>query len=190
MGHRRPKVLKVEKARNTLEVVIEEIPDGGLDLVQEMPAEWVDGLLGPQFFRKDGGARVDARLVRAGPSVVVHGRVRAHLGYVCARCAEEVAFDLDHSFSHVFVRGHETAGLPDEVDDPEALEFSFIEGPLIDVEPLMAEEAVLALPQFPLCSDACRGICQHCGRNLNRGTCECHVDVVDPRWAKLREIKL
>jgi uncharacterized protein len=172
-------------------VSVDEIPDAGMELAQDMPEEWISGLLGPQFFRKEGLPRVEVRILRAGPSVVAQGRVRASLGFICARCAEEMPFPLDHSFSHVFVRGHETGGLPDGVDeDPEALEFTFIEGATIDIEPLAAEEVVLALPQFPLCSESCKGVCQHCGRNLNEGACECHVDVVDPRWEKLRQIKL
>lgn len=174
-----------------LPVMVEEIPDSGIELDIDMPDDWLVELLGPQFFLRTGHAHLEVRLARAGRSVLATGRLTAALGFVCGRCAEEAPFALDHAFSHVFVFGHETGGLPEDLDENEdSLEFTFIEGPVVDLEPLAAEELVLALPQFPLCSESCKGICQHCGKNLNEGPCECEVDVVDPRWARLKEIKL
>jgi uncharacterized protein len=60
----------------------------------------------------------------------------------------------------------------------------------VELEPLAAEEIVLALPVAPKCSEGCKGICQTCGKNLNEGPCVCTSDVVDSRWARLKEIKI
>ena len=43
----------------------------------------------------------------------------------------------------------------------------------IDLGELMHEQFVLALPMKPLCAEACKGLCVHCGTNLNKGTCDC-----------------
>jgi uncharacterized protein len=39
----------------------------------------------------------------------------------------------------------------------------------------------------PLCSEDCKGICPQCGQDLNEGECDCEIETVDPRLAKLKE---
>jgi uncharacterized protein len=50
------------------------------------------------------------------------------------------------------------------------------------------EQFYLAAPMKPLCDAACQGLCPACGTNLNRGTCECRRDWVDPRFAVLKTL--
>ena len=47
-------------------------------------------------------------------------------------------------------------------------------GEQLDLTPLVREEFLLRLPIMPVCSDACKGLCPHCGQNLNDSPCECH----------------
>jgi uncharacterized protein len=53
----------------------------------------------------------------------------------------------------------------------------------------MHEQFVLALPMKPLCSATCKGLCVHCGANLNQGPCACAPQWTDPRLAVLKEIR-
>ena len=39
-----------------------------------------------------------------------------------------------------------------------------------------------------LCQDDCKGLCVHCGANLNVSPCSCESFVVDPRFAELRAL--
>jgi len=48
------------------------------------------------------------------------------------------------------------------------------------------ESLILAVPMKPLCEDDCQGLCQRCGTNLNRASCECPTEPVDPRWNDLK----
>ncbi|MGO8803204.1 YceD family protein, partial [Candidatus Binatus sp.] len=41
-----------------------------------------------------------------------------------------------------------------------------------------------------LCREDCRGLCPHCGVNLNRTTCGCRVEIPDPRMDAIRSLKL
>ncbi len=59
----------------------------------------------------------------------------------------------------------------------------------MDLSPLIREQVLLALPTRPLCQEDCRGLCPHCGINLNRSACGCRVETVDPRLEALRSLK-
>ena len=45
--------------------------------------------------------------------------------------------------------------------------------PVIDLYPDIRDEIVLSYPMRPLCSIDCKGLCFHCGKNLNEGECNC-----------------
>ena len=48
---------------------------------------------------------------------------------------------------------------------------------------------LLALPVKQVCSAGCKGLCPHCGRNLNVESCDCVNTISDPRWAALEDIR-
>ena len=56
---------------------------------------------------------------------------------------------------------------------------------LIDLEPLLRDAVVLALPFQPLCQDDCPGLCTECGARLADDPDHRHDAPVDPRWAGL-----
>lgn len=174
-----------------LRMGVEEIPESGMEVRRDLPRAWVEPLVGPQFYGHDPVVHVVFALNRAGHTVIVRGHIAGGLSFVCSRCAEEAQFQVDHSFTHVFVETAARAtNVPGEIEEDEDLEVTYYDGDTVDLEPLVAEEIVLALPLTPRCSENCKGICQGCGKNLNEGPCACATDVVDPRWARLKEIKL
>jgi uncharacterized protein len=173
-----------------LSIAFDDIPEGGIELKEKLDREWLGALVGPQFFPADEPLSAEFYLVRAGPSVVTKGKLAGQMRFVCSRCAEEASWEVTLAFTHVFVKGQQAGAVPEGFDDPASLEFTFFDGGKVELETLAREELVLSLPRVPLCSEACKGICQSCGKNLNEGPCSCHTDVVDPRWAKLRDIKM
>ena len=56
---------------------------------------------------------------------------------------------------------------------------------------LLAALAVvlLAVPLKVTCREDCKGLCPHCGKNLNQEKCSCAVTLEEPRWAALKEIR-
>jgi hypothetical protein len=57
-----------------------------------------------------------------------------------------------------------------------------------DLEPLLRDSVVLALPFQPLCQDDCPGLCVECGARLADDPGHQHEEAVDPRWAALQEL--
>ncbi len=74
------------------------------------------------------------------------------------------------------------------VTDAEA-EIGYYQGDGILLEDVLREQVLLALPLKVTCRDDCKGLCPHCGTNLNEAQCSCAVVVEDPRWTALREIR-
>ncbi len=70
----------------------------------------------------------------------------------------------------------------------EDLEILFLQEPQLDTRPILVEQVHLEVPMKPLCRKDCAGLCAACGKNLNRGRCDCQP-VSDPRWSALASLK-
>jgi uncharacterized protein len=71
-------------------------------------------------------------------------------------------------------------------DDLDVFPYS---GDAVDLEPLVREQFVLAVPFAPLCKEDCLGLCPQCGADRNVAPCACEKPV-DPRFAALQGLKL
>ena len=124
-----------------------------------------------------------------GEASRVAGRVQTRLQLECGRCLEAFEIPIDSPFELRYVPGIAPGA---EGDDREVTEddltTAFYKEDAIDLGALMHEQFVLALPMKPLCSDACKGLCVHCGANLNNATCDCAPERTDPRLAVLKNL--
>jgi uncharacterized protein len=81
-----------------------------------------------------------------------------------------------------------------EVDRPgegEELESPYVSEEKLDLAAWARDAFVLAVPTKLLCREDCAGLCPICAADLNEAGTEHHHDAPpDPRWAKLRELKL
>ena len=64
-----------------------------------------------------------------------------------------------------------------------------IDGPEIDINHVIREHLLLALPMNIVCGDDCKGLCTQCGANRNATQCGCESEKIDPRWADLRKLQ-
>lgn len=123
---------------------------------------------------------LDLRLEAVMEGVLVSGTARSPLSGECARCLDPLTSSIEVEFQELYVysdtRSGESAG-----DDERRLE-----GDLIDLEPVVRDAMVLALPLSPLCRDDCPGLCTECGVRLADAEPDHHHDAVDPRWAALQ----
>ncbi len=106
----------------------------------------------------------------------------------CSRCLAAYPFETDEQFSLLLykrapVLSEELALQKDDLD------IYFYEEPSIAVAPIAEERIQMAVPMKPLCREDCRGLCPHCGDDLNLATCGCNVRPIDPRWNALAELK-
>lgn len=125
---------------------------------------------------------------RAGQELFFHGHISDDVIGHCARCLEDYGFAIEKDFSVVLVPRRD---VPPEAElGGDELDLSFYEGDAIDLSPLIREQIILALPTLPLCRESCKGLCAHCGSNLNLQSCGCTASSNDPRLAVLKNIKV
>lgn len=101
----------------------------------------------------------------------------------CARCLEEVLTPL-----HIEFEKEVDMKMTDEERLNALDESDFLHGYNLDVDKLVYGEALLNWPSRVLCKEDCKGLCNVCGQNLNRKTCNCDSTDLDPRMAKIRDI--
>ncbi len=147
---------------------------------------------------------VDVRLTKAGERIIVEGDLRTSLEVACRRCLGPIEVGLPVSFRMDLVPmragsrpEQDSSGqeIGEEVDSEgsftlDSADREYYDGDTIDMWPILREQLFLALPDYPLCDQECKGLCQSCGIDLNSNECECDRFSVDPRWDALTKIKL
>jgi uncharacterized metal-binding protein YceD (DUF177 family) len=58
----------------------------------------------------------------------------------------------------------------------------------LDLAPLLRAETLIQLSHREFCRPDCKGLCVHCGANLNEESCTCADNQIDPRMAKLKAL--
>jgi uncharacterized protein len=117
------------------------------------------------------------------------GQLEADLEVACARCLEPVVFPVKRSFDLLYrPLGTDSGHQELSVTDAEA-EIGYYEGEGLLLEDTLREQVLLSVPLKTLCREDCKGLCPHCGRDLNQGECSCTEQMEDPRWAALKEIR-
>jgi len=67
---------------------------------------------------------------------------------------------------------------------------TYFNGEEIDLKDALQQQLTMSLSQRPLCKEACKGLCQKCGANLNEGDCRCATDQINDRFEILKGLKL
>jgi uncharacterized protein len=102
----------------------------------------------------------------------------------CRRCLGPVEVPVDESMDLLFVPMSESGVEEDEGARPLPQE-----GAELDVSEAFWEEMILSQSPFAVCSPDCRGLCPHCGVNLNEEVCQCSREESDFRWGALQALK-
>jgi uncharacterized protein len=149
--------------------------------------------LGIEVLRVPEGSPVelDLRLEAVVEGVLATGTAKAELAGECVRCLEEISREITADFCELFVYDDEETGRsPEGLDglETEDGETSRLEGDLLDLEPVLRDSVVLALPFQPLCRDDCPGLCVECGARLADDPGHRHDEQIDPRWAALQTL--
>ena len=65
---------------------------------------------------------------------------------------------------------------------------NIIETRALELSYVLTDSFLMDVSGRYLCSDDCKGLCPHCGTDLNVSECNCENEYIDPRWEKLAEI--
>jgi len=135
-------------------------------------------------------AAVHGGATRKGEQVRLRGEIKTEVELLCDRCAAPERVPLAVEFDTSFIPQEVEAVKAENVElAAEDLVLSSYEGDAVDLDELVREQILLALPSRHLCREDCQGLCQKCGADLNAGRCSCEQGEIDPRWAALAELK-
>jgi len=135
-------------------------------------------------------AEVRGRVRRHGKEVELQGKLRTKLEAVCGRCLQPVELPISAEFNERFVRAVSWAAEEQHELQPEDLNIAVFDGEAIELDDLVREELLLALPVNVLCREDCKGLCPNCGTDRNLSDCQCGSNEVDARWQKLKELQM
>ena len=119
----------------------------------------------------------------------LNGRLATTVELACARCLEPVGQDVKREFDLLYRPLGADAGEPERPVSATEAEISYYQGQALLLEDVLREQVLLAVPVKAICREDCKGLCPHCGRNLNLEQCSCAEPVEDPRWAALKDIR-
>ena len=120
--------------------------------------------------------------------VFVNGHVDTRAQVECDRCLQPVELPVSADFALEYITGSEyESSEVVELTEAELL-VSVFDGQAIDVDEVVKEQILLAVPTRMLCRENCKGICPECGTDRNTGDCNCVADDIDPRWAALKNL--
>ena len=190
-----------------MRVKIEEIRDAGLQTKKEMSLELLGAAMEGSGFRPLEPLIVSANLRKVSGGVLLEAKFTSRVVAECKRCLTESKLELPVSFSLNLVpeslaRGEGLLDKDEEGDDDkghgesggsfalERADEELFDGKVIDLEPIVREQVLLALPMNAVCREDCSGLCVKCGQNLNEKKCGCDMTFVDPRLAALKNIKI
>lgn len=177
-----------------MKIHVEDLQERELDLSFEVPPETFPSL---EEISAEGNCRfvdpvfisLHARRVRE--MFVIEGRFQTRVRFLCSRCLTDFESSLSDDFTLTYTRRSDPEQPPSELE-LEAEEIGIIpfEGQEIDLRDGIQEEIVMSIPMQPHCSEDCRGLCPHCGADLNLGSCGCQTVKGHPKFAVLKGLKL
>ena len=130
---------------------------------------------------------------RGGRDIVEDIRLRAKIAgdfeVLCARCLEPLKQHVEQRFDLIFRPAGADSDMAERSISEAETEIGYYETSGLLLEDAVREQVLLSLPDRSLCREDCKGLCPHCGANLNETSCSCGEEQVDPRWAALKGLE-
>jgi uncharacterized protein len=134
-------------------------------------------------------AAVNGRVRLSGHEVFVNGHVDTRARVECDRCLKPLELPVSADFSLEYITGSDyESSQAAELTEAE-MSVAVFDGEAIDVDEVVKEQILLAVPARMLSREDCKGICPECGADRNTGECCCVAKDIDPRWAALKNLK-
>lgn len=163
-----------------MRVDLRALEAGPIELAAELAPD--DAALGPLERSLRGPVRVSGRITESGQGQYFwDGRIRVTVDAQCRRCLTPVEVPVDAPVRVLF------SAAQDAGDDP-SVYLVPARATELDLGAAVREELILAIPEYVVCREECRGICPRCGADLNRGPCDCRPEP-DARWRALEALK-
>src|ERR1043166_4928317 len=104
---------------------------------------------------------VSGEIRQRNDKVKVTGRVQARAQVECDRCLQPVELPIDSRFmlEYVTTEAYQAQQAVELTEDD--LDLSVFDGEAIDIDELVKEELLLAIPDHVLCNENCKGIARN-----------------------------
>lgn len=165
-----------------MRLIVSDIPEDGLERELELPIKLTDS-------EKTDSAHVRLRVMRFKRKVLIDGSFNISVSQQCSRCLKDFSYPLDITFREEYNPAEEIGKEGEQELTSQDMDLGFYNDDEIDVNDLIKEQVMLALPIKALCSTDCRGICVRCGKDNNIEQCNCETKEADPRMAPLQKLK-
>jgi uncharacterized protein len=131
---------------------------------------------------------LNLRLESVSEGVLVTGTVWAPTTGECARCLTPITGEVEIDLTELFAYPDSTTEETTEADEiPRVSRDRGGEG--VDLEQSIVDAVGLVLPFSPVCGPDCQGLCPECGVRLADAEPGHHHEQIDPRWAKLAQLR-
>ncbi len=174
---------------NDFTINVKRLEDGPVVLKVNCSPETLD-LVDPEYtFSQITG---DVEFMRALPRVITRGILKTEAVTQCVRCLTEARIQVNASVQAIYENEKSIRETRNEVVSPEEQIVTPFNGDWIQPEDELRESILLDLPTLPVCSTNCKGLCPHCGANLNTESCNCgEKDMeISPWRVALKDLKL
>jgi uncharacterized protein len=133
-------------------------------------------------------AAVNGKVRLSGNEVFVNGHVETRAQVECDRCLKPVELPVNVDFTLEYISDSDYESIETAELTEAEMSVSVFDGAAIDVDEIVKEQILLAVPTRMLCREDCKGICPECGMDRNTGECNCVTNDTDPRWAALKNL--
>jgi uncharacterized protein len=131
---------------------------------------------------------ISGAIDRSGNELGISGRLTTRVQVDCDRCLKPVVVPVETEFNLKYVTPAAYAAIETVELDERDLNLSTFDGAQIDIDEIVREQLLLAVPVRALCRENCQGLCPICGADKNERECDCQTEEGDPRWAALKEL--
>jgi uncharacterized protein len=136
-------------------------------------------LAGQTYEPRPTPAPAELTITRASSGTVLELALDVSMQGPCFRCLADAELPLS-----LRLREYQAAKPEGDEDRTE-----YLEDDRLDLSAWARDAIALALPDQILCRDDCAGLCPVCGKDLNAEPHEHTEERLDPRWAKLGELR-
>ena len=142
--------------------------------------------LGDERAKLCGTTSVFGKIRQSGIEVIVTGHLDTRVQVDCDRCLTPIELPVSGEFSLEYItdRDYEATKSAELTDD--LMSIGVFDGESIDVDEIVKEQILLAVPVRSLCKPDCKGFCPTCGVDKNVVECGFQPTEIDTRWEALK----
>jgi len=130
----------------------------------------------------------EIKFMNAGSLLLAKGKVSTEVRLQCSRCVTDFVIPIEAGIEEQFrieKVGDSIMALP--MDEEEATAH-LVSNNILDMQELIRQNLLTAVPIQPLCRPDCKGLCPTCGENLNVRQCVCPPEEPESPFLALAEL--